>query len=230
MASSVRWATRTALSQDKPGRWIAYCRGGGHPTSITAASASHRITGIWYIGVTVIVYTLGHSTLAFDAFRSLLERHGIAGVVDVRRFPRSRRHPQFASEALAAGLGAGGIAYDWLPELGGRRPAKRGSPHVGWRVEAFRGYADHMESDEFASGLTRLLTLAALRTSAIMCAEAVPWRCHRRLIADALLARTVDVRHVMGATAEPHELTSFARLEGDRIVYDRTTTPLLPGV
>jgi uncharacterized protein (DUF488 family) len=199
--------------------------------SISAASASHRITGIWYIDVTVIVYTLGHSTLDLDAFRALLERHDIAGIVDVRRFPSSRRHPHFASEALAAALAASDVAYDWLPELGGRRPVQPRSPHVGWRVEAFRGYADHMESTEFAAGLARLLAIAPRRTSAIMCAEAVPWRCHRRLIADALVARGVDVRHLTGhGAAEAHALTPFARLEGDRIVYDRTTTPPLPGV
>ena len=175
------------------------------------------------------VYTLGHSTLDLDAFLALLARHGIGGIADVRRFPASRRHPHFGREALAASLAAAGVAYDWLPALGGRRPAHEGSPHVGWRVEAFRGYADHMESAEFAGGLARLLELAAARPTAIMCAEAVPWRCHRQLVADALVARGVEVRHVVGAAENPHRLTGFARVEGDRIVYDRSGQPRLPG-
>ena len=175
------------------------------------------------------VYTLGHSTLDLDAFLTLLARHGIAGIADVRRFPASRRHPHFGREALAASLAAAGVAYDWLPALGGRRPAHAGSPHVGWRVEAFRGYADHMESAEFADGLARLLVLAAARPTAIMCAEAVPWRCHRQLVADALVARGVDVRHVVGAAENLHRLTAFARVDGARVVYDRTAQARLPG-
>ena len=175
------------------------------------------------------VYTLGHSTLDLEAFLALLARHGIAGIADVRRFPASRRHPHFTREALSASLAEAGVAYDWLPELGGRRPAHAGSPHVGWRVEAFRGYADHMESAEFADGLARLLVLAAARPTAIMCAEAVPWRCHRQLVADALVARGVEVRHVVGAAENPHRLTAFARVDGERVVYDRAGQPRLPG-
>jgi uncharacterized protein (DUF488 family) len=177
----------------------------------------------------VTVYTLGHSTLDLDAFLALLARHGIAGIADVRRFPASRRHPHFGREALAASLAAAGVAYEWLPSLGGRRPAHAGSPHVGWRVEAFRGYADHMESAEFAGGLARLLELAAARPTAIMCAEAVPWRCHRQLVADALVARGVEVRHVVGAAENPHRLTAFARVQGERIVYDGASQARLPG-
>jgi uncharacterized protein (DUF488 family) len=177
----------------------------------------------------VTVYTLGHSTLDLDAFLALLARHGIGGIADVRRFPASRRHPHFGREALAASLAGAGVAYDWLPALGGRRPAHRSSPHVGWRVEAFRGYADHMESAEFAGGLARLLELVAARPTAIMCAEAVPWRCHRQLVADALVARGIDVRHVVGAAENPHRLTAFARVEGERIVYDGSGQARLPG-
>lgn len=179
----------------------------------------------------MVVHTLGHSTLALDAFVGLLARHGIAGVADVRRFPASRRHPQFAREALAAALEAAGVAYAWLPELGGRRRPRPDSPHVGWRIEGFRGYADHMETAEFTAGLARLLALAATRPTAVLCAEAVPWRCHRRLLADALVARRVAVRHVLGPTrADPHALTEFARLDGERVVYDRRAQPRLPGV
>jgi uncharacterized protein (DUF488 family) len=175
------------------------------------------------------VYTLGHSTLDLDAFLALLARRGIGGIADVRRFPASRRHPHFGREALAASLAAAGVAYEWLPALGGRRPAHAGSPHVGWRVDAFRGYADHMESAEFAGGLARLLELAAARPTAIMCAEAVPWRCHRQLVADALVARGIEVRDVVGAAEKPHRLTAFARIEGDRIVYDGGGQARLPG-
>jgi uncharacterized protein (DUF488 family) len=186
---------------------------------------------LWYIAITVIVYTLGHSTLELDAFLERLAQHGIAGIADVRTFPASRRHPHFAREALSRSLADASIAYDWLPALGGRRRARPGSPHVAWRVEGFRGYADHMESAEFAEGLARLLDVAGRRPTAVMCAEAVPWRCHRQLLADALVVRGVDVRHVTGpAAAQPHRLTPFARVEGERLVYDRATQGRLSGV
>jgi uncharacterized protein (DUF488 family) len=169
----------------------------------------------------VIVHTLGHSTRTLDEFVALLDAHGIAGIADVRRFPASRRHPHFSREALAASLAETGRAYMWLPELGGRRPVRADSPHVGWREPGFRGYADHMETDEFRRGLDELLRLAAERQTAVMCAEAVPWRCHRQLLSDALVVRGVDAVHVLDvAAAKPHRLTAFARVEGDRIVYD----------
>jgi uncharacterized protein (DUF488 family) len=188
------------------------------------------MTGLWYIGSGVTVYTLGHSTLDVAAFLRLLAAHGIAGIADVRRFPASRRHPHFAREALETTLARAGLAYEWLPALGGRRPPRPDSPNVGWRVPGFRGYADHMDSEEFAGGLARLLELGAARPTAIMCAEAVPWRCHRRLVADALVARGIEVRHVTSPTAaDVHTPTSFARFEGDRIVYDATTQSRLPG-
>ena len=167
------------------------------------------------------VYTVGHSTRALAELLDLLSRHGVAGVADVRRFPASRRHPHFAREALARALDERGICYDWLPELGGRRSSRPDSPHVAWRTAGFRGYADHMESAEFRTGLERLLGLAAARPTAVLCAEAVPWRCHRQLIADALVARGLSVMHVTGpGEAAPHRLTPFARLDGERIIYD----------
>ena len=170
----------------------------------------------------MVVYTVGHSTLPLDAFLALLDAHAVAAVADVRSFPASRRHPHFAREALAAALAPAGLAYAWLPGLGGRRRGGAGSPHVAWRSPSFRAYADHMETAEFAAELARLLALAAARRTAVMCAEAVPWRCHRQLVADALVARAIDVRHVISAAAppEPHRLTAFARLEGERVVYD----------
>jgi uncharacterized protein (DUF488 family) len=186
---------------------------------------------LWYIGITVIVYTVGHSTLELGAFLERLAQHGIAGIADVRAFPASRRHPHFAREALSAALATAGVAYDWLPALGGRRKARPDSAHVTWRVDGFRAYADHMESPEFASGVARLLEIAATRPTAVMCAEAVPWRCHRQLLADALVVRGVEVRHVTSGTAvQVHHLTPFARLDGERLVYDRSSQGRLAGV
>jgi uncharacterized protein (DUF488 family) len=170
----------------------------------------------------VVVHTVGHSTLPLERFGALLRAHGITGIADVRRFPASRRHPHFAREALAEALAREGIAYRWLPALGGRRRPRPDSPHVAWRSDAFRAYADHMDTEEFAAGLAELLALGRERAVAVLCAEAVPWRCHRQLVADALVARGVAVMHVVGPQpATPHHLTAFARLEGERLVYDR---------
>ncbi len=170
----------------------------------------------------MVVHTLGHSTLAPEDFLDLLRAHGLEVVADVRRFPASRRHPHFAREALAEALARAGLDYAWLPALGGRRRGRPDSPHVAWRSASFRAYADHVETPEFRAGLEELLAIAGARRVAILCAEAVPWRCHRQLIADALLVRGVEVRHVLGARqSEPHRLTPFARLAGDRLVYDR---------
>ena len=169
----------------------------------------------------VIVYTVGHSTLSLEEFLGRLRGHGIGGIADVRRYPASRRHPHFARDALADSLARSGLAYGWLEALGGRRRGRADSTHVAWRNDAFRAYADHMETDEFREGLARLLTLAETRATAILCAEAVPWRCHRQLVADALVARGFEVRHVLGpGPADAHRLTPFARLEGERVVYD----------
>jgi uncharacterized protein (DUF488 family) len=198
-----------------------YWDGVGQPTASARKKSSHGTLHLCYIP-RVVVHTLGHSTLALEDFLGLLEAHAIGAVADVRRFPASRRHPHFAREPLAAALAARRIVYQWLPALGGRRDARPDSPHVAWRNAAFRGYADHMDGAEFREGLRVLLSLAEGRRVAIMCAEAVPWRCHRQLIADALVARDVEVRHVTGRSdAGAHRLTPFARLESDRIVYDR---------
>jgi uncharacterized protein (DUF488 family) len=177
----------------------------------------------------VTVYTLGHSTVSIDAFVELLEKHAVRTLVDVRRFPGSRRHPHFGQDALAAALAAHGVDYVWLPALGGRRKARADSPHTAWRVDQFRGYADHMETDEFASGLGTLLALARERTTAVMCAEATHWRCHRQLLADALAVRGVEVVHLGIGRREPHRLTRHARTDGTRIIYDRHDQGRLPG-
>jgi uncharacterized protein (DUF488 family) len=175
----------------------------------------------------VTVYTLGHSTRSAAEFMTLLREHGIAGISDVRRFPASRRHPHFGREALAEMLAAAGLHYDWLPALGGRRAPRPDSPHTAWREPAFRAYADHMETEEFRAGLEQLIRLVEARPTAVMCAEAVPWRCHRQLVADALVARGLQVMHVLGPGApKPHALNRHARLDGDRIVYDVGALPL----
>jgi uncharacterized protein (DUF488 family) len=176
----------------------------------------------------MVVYTIGHSTRPLDDFLALVDAHDIEGIADVRRHPGSRRHPHFARDALAASLAARGLAYDWMPALGGRRRALPDSPHRAWREESFRAYADHMDGAEFQTALAALLATAERRTTAIMCAEAVPWRCHRQLIADALLARGVEVRHVVGpGAAKIHTLTGHARLDGERVVYDAGQSDLL---
>jgi len=152
---------------------------------------------------------------------TLLREHGIAGIADVRRFPASRRHPHFGREALAEMLAAAGLYYDWLPALGGRRAPRPDSPHTAWREPAFRAYADHMETEEFRAGLEQVIRLVEVRPTAVMCAEAVPWRCHRQLVADALVARGVEVRHVLDrAPTRLHRLSSLARVVGERVVYD----------
>ena len=175
------------------------------------------------------IYTIGHSTRTIDDFLAILVAHGIRGVADVRRFPGSRRHPHFAGAALAATLREAELTYDWLPALGGRRTPRPDSPHTAWRLDAFRGYADHMDTDEFRTGLTALLALAAARPTAVLCAEAVPWRCHRQLVADALVARDHTVVHLIDAHAiRRHALSRIARVEGERVIYDAGQPPLLP--
>lgn len=158
------------------------------------------------------VFTIGHSTRTAAQFIALLKEHGVELLVDVRRFPGSRRHPHFGSEALAASLAQAGIAYHHAASLGGRRRSEAGaaSPNGAWRNEAFRAYADYMATPEFRAALDWLVEASAARTAALMCAEAVPWRCHRRLITDALLARGVPVADIVGpgpaapATLSPH--------------------------
>jgi uncharacterized protein (DUF488 family) len=167
------------------------------------------------------IHTVGHSTRSIEELLALLAEHGVTTLVDVRHYPASRRHPQFSRDALAASLANAGIQYAHEPDLGGRRAARPGSPHTAWRVEAFRGYADHMETPEFQAALDRLLRRAQGETVAILCAEAVPWRCHRRLISDALVAHGASVLHILGpGRVEPHELDPNARiLPGGRLLY-----------
>jgi len=163
-----------------------------------------------------VIYTVGHSTRSLEALVALLTAYRVGLVVDVRRYPASRRHPHFAEHPLAAALQAAGIGYRHDPDLGGRRRARRDSPNTAWRSAAFRGYADHMETPAFEQAVARVIALADAQPVAIMCAEAVPWRCHRQLIADALLARGIAVRHILGA-GEPrdHRLSPYAQVLAD---------------
>lgn len=166
------------------------------------------------------ILTIGHSTHSLDEFVAILKAHGAERVVDVRSIPRSRAVPQFNRETFASKLRARGIRYVHLKSLGGRRHAKKDSVNSGWRNASFRGYADYMATPEFHQGLERLLQLARTHRSAIMCAEAVPWRCHRSLIADALLVRDVNIEHIMSATqSQEHSLTLFAKVRGLELAY-----------
>jgi uncharacterized protein (DUF488 family) len=167
------------------------------------------------------LYTIGHSTRTLDDFIGLLKREGVSHLVDVRAFPTSARYPHFNQEKLAESLALAGIRYTHFPALGGRRKVRRDSHNTLWRNAGFRGYADYMETREFEEALDDLLALAARERVAIMCAEAVPWRCHRSLISDAAVGRGAQVFHIMDAGADPHRLTSFARVdEHGRIHYD----------
>ena len=163
---------------------------------------------------------IGHSTRPIDEFLELLRSAGVTTLADVRTIPRSRANPQFDQKALARAVERAGIAYVHLPQLGGLRHARRDSPNGAWRNASFRGYADHMQTPEFEEGLCLLRALAKTGPVAIMCAEAVPWRCHRSLVADALLARGVVVEHVTGkGKTRPHRLTPFARIDGRQVTY-----------
>jgi uncharacterized protein (DUF488 family) len=166
------------------------------------------------------IYTIGHSTRTWEAFLGLLRAHGIERVVDVRSIPRSRHNPQFNRETLSAKLRGARIGYVHLRRLGGLRHAQRDSPNRGWRNASFRGFADYMQTHEFEKGLKRLICLAKQKKSAIMCAEAVPWRCHRSLIADALSVRGIRAAHIIsGKRVQIHALIPFARVQADRISY-----------
>jgi uncharacterized protein (DUF488 family) len=173
------------------------------------------------------VLTIGHSNRSLEEFLEMLKAHGVDVLVDVRTVPRSRHNPQFNRENLPRPLAAEGIEYVHMPGLGGLRHPQRDSRNTGWRNLNFRGYADYMQTAEFKSHLDELMSREG--GVAIMCAEAVPWRCHRSLIADALTARGVPVRHIMSATkANPHKLTSFARVEGSQVTYPSTDLDLFP--
>ena len=170
------------------------------------------------------ILTIGHSTRTWKDFLAILRAHGIKRVIDVRSIPRSRHNPQFNRETLSGKLRSARIGYVHLRKLGGLRHARRDSPNRGWRNASFRGFADYMQTPDFEKGLQRLIKIAKQKKTALMCAEAVPWRCHRSLIADALTVRGIRVDDIMSMKrSQVHVLTSFGRVQGNRITYQITS-------
>lgn len=170
------------------------------------------------------VYTVGHSTRPIEEFLDLLRSYGIEVLADIRTIPKSRRNPQFGQEALERSLAERGIAYRYILALGGRRRASPDSINTAWRNESFRGYADYMQTREFTEGVDTLIALARERPTAMMCAEAVPWRCHRSLVGDALLVRGIAVIDILSpADSRPHTLTPWAKVDGTAITYPGTS-------
>lgn len=166
------------------------------------------------------MFTIGHSTRSLQDFIALLQLHGIELVVDVRTIPRSRRNPQFNRESLPQSLEASGIGYEHVGALGGLRRPREQSTNSAWRNPSFRGYADYMQTAEFAAAIEELAATAKRKRLAVMCAEAVPWRCHRSLIADALLARGISVEEIISASrSQSHAMTPFARVDGTTVTY-----------
>jgi uncharacterized protein (DUF488 family) len=179
----------------------------------------------WLAGT---IFTVGHSTLPIEVFIELLRSYGIERLADIRSIPRSRRNPQFNADSLPASLAKEGIEYVSMPELGGLRHSHKDSPNTGWRNASFRGYADYMQTPAFTEAVEALVRAGREKRTAIMCAEAVPWRCHRSLVADALLVRDVPAVEILSATKwRPHELTGFAAVDGLRITYPPEQPPLL---
>ncbi len=167
-----------------------------------------------------MILTIGHSTHPVDEFIRILKAHGIEHLVDVRTIPKSRHNPQFNHDALERSLAGEGIAYTHMPGLGGLRHPRKDSINTGWRNASFRGYADYMQTPEFEKNLLELIEIAGKQRTVIMCAEAVPWRCHRSLIGDALAARAIGVEDILSATSrKPHQYTPFARIEGTAVTY-----------
>jgi uncharacterized protein (DUF488 family) len=182
-----------------------------------------------------MIYSIGHSTRSIDDFIALLRAHGITRLADIRTIPRSRRHPHFSIDSLSESLPAAGIAYRHFPGLGGLRKPRPDSGNAAWRHAGFRGYADYMETPAFELSLASLIEYASDKGGVMMCAEAVWWRCHRQLVADALVAGGVAVRHIASAAvAPPHQLTEFARVVGRKVrypgIYDQESGPRNSGL
>lgn len=172
------------------------------------------------------VYTIGHSTRPIDQFIALLNEQAVTRLLDIRTVPRSRHNPQFGQDELAGALAQAGIEYQYIAALGGLRRARKDSPNDGWRNQSFRGYADHMQQSDFNAAVDDVVRLADTRRCALMCAEAVPWRCHRSLVADALLVRGIRVEHIINpGKTRPHVLTPFAQVAGHSITYPAPDVP-----
>lgn len=166
-----------------------------------------------------MIYTIGHSTHSADAFLALLRTHSVTQLADVRTMPMSRRYPHFNRDSLEKFLAASGIQYRHFGGLGGLRKPKRDSTNTAWKHPSFRGYADYMETEAFERAFRELVAFASEGPTAVMCAEAVWWRCHRQLLADALLVQGVPVWHIVGADAKPHEMSAFARIREGKVIY-----------
>jgi uncharacterized protein (DUF488 family) len=172
------------------------------------------------------IWTIGHSNRSLEEFLALLQAHGIELLVDIRTVPRSGHNPHFSRDSLEKALPSAGIRYIHMPALGGLRHPRRDSINLGWRNASFRGYADYMQTPDFQAAISELIDLGRTCRTAIMCAEAVPWRCHRSLVADALVVREIPVSHILGRSkASPHKLTPFALVNGAKVTYP--STPLL---
>ena len=171
----------------------------------------------------ITIFTIGHSTHSLEQYIELLKHYGITRVIDVRTIPRSRHNPQFGKEALETSLKSAHIAYSHIEKLGGLRHPRQDSINTAWRNASFRGFADYMQTDDFQAGLQKLIDYARRDQVVIMCAEAVPWRCHRSLIGDALLARHIQVQDIFSLTlCKPHALTPWANVQGDMVTYPAT--------
>jgi uncharacterized protein (DUF488 family) len=172
------------------------------------------------------IWTIGHSNRSTEEFTAILKSHGIELLVDIRTVPRSRHNPQYNRDALPGTLLAQGIGYLHMAGLGGLRHPRKDSTNTAWRNDSFRGYADYMQTPEFDRNLEALLQTARNKRVAIMCAEAVPWRCHRSLVADALTALGIEVRHIFSETSDkPHTITPFARIDEQRVTYPGLPVP-----
>ena len=173
----------------------------------------------------MLIYTIGHSTRPIDEFVLILRKQGVQRVVDVRTIAKSRHNPQFGEDQLAPSLAEAGIDYLRLELLGGLRHTRKDSINGAWKNASFRGYADYMQTPDFAAGINQLIELGEAKATAIMCAEAVPWRCHRSLIGDALIVRGIEVLDIMSETVvRPHALTRFASVDGLRVTYPPEVT------
>ena len=174
------------------------------------------------------IFTIGHSTHPIQHFLELLQANAVAQLIDIRTIPKSRHNPQFNTDALAASLRVAHIRYVHMKELGGLRQPRKDSINLGWRNRSFRGFADYMQTEEFEAALDRAIALADNRPTALMCAEAVPWRCHRSLVADALVVRGIRVLEIIGlAKPKEHALTPFARVNGTQITYPGNQSSLM---
>jgi len=170
------------------------------------------------------IYTIGHSTRSIEEFASILQKYKIRQLVDIRTIPKSRRNPQYGQENLEESLAEAGIKYIQMKDLGGLRPAVKETKNAGWKNQSFRNYADYMQSADFAEAVEELKNISHNAKTVMMCAEAVPWRCHRRLVGDALLIREVEVIDIFDEkNSKPHLLTSFAKVEGEKITYPTST-------